>query len=1277
MLFKVGSAALKISIWLILIALILAAILSISSRTLVSNVDSFKSEIEQELADYGITGVAFENITGSWKGFHPLLKIKGASLSIPGRTEALSINQLELSVKLIPSLLQVDLKLESLHAHVEKLILVHDKQGQWLLNDIPLTSTDEDTTSQLDIYALFKRLPDFVNIDIQLTQIRDQLNDVDYLIQDSSLNSSRQEDQLSMAFVAQLPSALGQQLTLNLKGDASLQQVYLDARNLNLVRLLQLAGKKVSPVIKARISLQSWAELDHFSLSELINEASLTEVRLGEKTLPEEAISLSLKQKIDQNSESWRIHTVVDDLRKASRKFTGFESQLVFDKNGSKPAFWLSAIKLGEMRELFSDSLQDSSFSQALDGMAPDANLQQLVAELDLQQLERSLLGVDFSSLSSRPHRSIPGVKTISGRLIAREGDSQLQIDDSPMTVEFTSLFRAPLHFDEFSTTLRMTLQDSGLLVETDSLTLSNSDVKLQARAWMEATKDKPPFLSLRASYQDGKAGSTGKYLPVSIMPEKTVAWLDKSIKGGQIPEGGLMFHGRLQKLAQLDNNQSGEFHALFRVKDPDVSFLPEWPSARKGNGEVSFHNIGMDISFDNVQFASSTVDHVDLSIPNLLRSQLIIQGNTRSPAGAVVDTLEALPILNVVEDINRRKQHIGGVVDTHLELRIPLSSKVEEKLSIKARAELQDVELSIPEWMVEFKNVKGILAVDNANVSAPALDGLYYGDRASLVVTTNSEKNTTEFNLNGDLNSSNLAVLLPTYLQQPVKGISPWDIQVSVANNPSKLNTPILIHAESELSGTQLDFPQPFLVKSDEKRRITFDASISSANELNFKAALIDRVYSSGKLQLQNQSDDRLSVLQLNFDADEALQKKSGYHMTGHIDNLNLNDWDSYLKQYFKDSTDTSSILKQIQLVNLTVDDLIWANQRVKESKISIQNNGFYISGNIDSSLARGSIRMPYQVDNENPFTADLEYIRLQKSEIENDLTPEIEDMPNLLINSKIVSYESMEFSDFILRTQNSENVFDIKQLDFSRDGVALKSSGHWQYDDETDEHVSVFNIKIEGKQFGQVVSALGLAESIRNGEINFDGQIGWAGRLFDMNWPTLIGEVELKLKDGYLVNVDPGAGRLVGLMSFSALHKRLFLDFGDVLSEGMQFDEIKGLFKIKGETMTTTNASMDGASAVVKVSGTTNLREKTYDQSMIIIPRVGDTLPILGTLAAGSSVGWGLLLLQKIFKKPIDKSVEIEYKLSGSWEDPVIELTSKPEPVENLENNESDESS
>lgn len=1266
-----GSIVHHFSKRVLLISLLTAALLSVAGRTLISNLEYFKSEIEQELADYGITGVSLNAIQGSWRGLHPLLKIQGASLSIPGRSQALSINELELSVKLIPSLFSADLKLESFHTTIEKLILVRDKDGLWWLNDIPLTPQAGATKTRLDIHAFFQRLPDFVSVDIRLLQIRDLLNDTDYIIQNSSLNSIRKEQFLSLSLLARLPASLGSQFQLYLTGDAKKQQVYVTAKNLNMVQLLKLAGNLNTPVTRARMSLQSWIDLDKFTISKVLNKISLTQVLLKQDRSDQQSLNFSLRQKIRQAEESWRIDTFVDRIVKSGQELGGFESQILLDKNGLKPKLWVNALRIKELNALLTGVLKDEALVKMLKAMEPDAQIQNLIAELDLNNIQQSTVGLDFKNLKSKAYQSIPGLNELNGRLISSQGNSNLQIESSNLSVDFTDLFRSPLEFDEFSASISLSKTSDGLALDANSFRLSNEDIKMQGRLWLETTAGDIPFMSLRASYKEGKALSTGKYLPVSIMPDYLVKWVDQSILGGEIPAGGLLYHGRLQKPSILERDQSGVFHALFNLNDPQVKFLPDWPMARHGKGLASFHNNGMDLSFSQVQFASSEADQVDISIPNLMRAELILKANTKSSTSDLLDTLSAMPILDLFDTIKNKSQQASGLVSGQINLQIPLSSQINKKLSVKAKADLKKVGLSIPEWMIDFKKLDGILHIDNDRVSAESVEGLYYGEKSRLDISTDSRKRRTEFHLSGDLDSQKLLNLLPDYLKLPVSGKSPWKINASVAHKPTA-QTPLLeIDASSMLQGTQLDLPQPATVKKNDQAEFEFNATLSDKNIFDFKAELKNRINGEGRVNLDDKSGNRLSSLYVKFgrlekpktDKDQSSdsQEAKEVNISGNINSLNMDGWTDYLNAYFPDDDDdSSSFLQQVQSVDLTIKQSTWGGQQLRDTKLSIENNGFLLLGNINSSLTRGSFKLPYKMGPENPLTADLDFIQLEKTWEENKNKPDLEDMPNLHINSKVVSYDDLLFSDLKLKTRNRSDKFIIEQLDFSRDEVHLRSSGHWQHDPKTDEHVSVFNIDIKGKKFGQTVSNLGLGETIKNGEIDFNGQIGWAGSLYDINWPTLIGEVQLKLVDGYLKNVDPGAGRFVGLLSLNALPKRLFLDFGDVVSEGMQFNKIKGRFSIKGEVMNTTNASMDGTSAKIKIRGSTNLREKTYDQSMIIIPKVGDTLPVIGTLAAGNTVGWGLLLLQKLFKKSIDKSVEIEYKVTGSWQDPVITLIS-----------------
>jgi uncharacterized protein YhdP len=83
-----------------------------------------------------------------------------------------------------------------------------------------------------------------------------------------------------------------------------------------------------------------------------------------------------------------------------------------------------------------------------------------------------------------------------------------------------------------------------------------------------------------------------------------------------------------------------------------------------------------------------------------------------------------------------------------------------------------------------------------------------------------------------------------------------------------------------------------------------------------------------------------------------------------------------------------------------------------------------------------------------------------------------------------------------------------------------------------------------------------------------------------------------------------------------------------------------------------------MDGITAKIRITGNTDLNQRSYDQQMFVTPKIRHSLPVIGAVAAGATVGWSLLILQSLFKDVIDKVIEIEYKITGSWEDPQIEL-------------------
>lgn len=1267
-----------VSKWVLLLSLVVLALLTLGGRVLLNNIHHFKTEIEQELAEYGITGVSLDKLKGRWEGFRPVLKIQGASLSIPGRSQALSINQLEVSVNLISSLISGDLKLQSLHSTIRKLILVRDKKGYWWLNDIPLNAPSGDADSKLDIHGFFQRLPDYVKMDFDIVQIRDLLFDIDYLIQKGALQSRRENQHLSIKFEALLPEILGREIQLLLKGDALDQRLYIEADNLQIARLLQLASVENTALTEAQLSIKSWIDLERFNIRQIVNKARLTQVLFKSTSAEQQALSFSVQQKIRNESDNWRVDTVIDQIRKGANYLPPLTSQLlvsqrIVGQQKAKPRLWIERMDVSAIKTIVTDGLVNKELARLINGIQPQASVENLMLELDMDDPLQSLLAFDFTQLKSQAYQSIPGVNALAGSLRASQGKAHLDIQSSQLSLDFGDLFRSPIEFESIAANMLVDFNGPDVLVDGKSFSASNRDLELEGRFWLNAPANAKPFLSLRADIGNGRVASTSRYLPAKIMPKEVVQWADTSIKAGKIMRGDMLFHGRLESFEVFNQKSNGIFHALLDVTDPEIIFLPDWPSVHHGTGVVGFYNNEINIHFRGARFATAETDQVTIKIPNMFRARLLVKAQTQTDAETLLETLSQMPVINQIDEIKKKTESISGQIKTVIDLNIPLVKAIKEKIKIKAKADFKNLAISIPDWVVEIEGADGRLDLEDFSISATDIPARYYGDAVLVTVNTKNQGERTIFNMNGNLQASNILRILPDFLSQPVSGVSPWNVTVSVANNPDVPEPLISVKARSHLQGSEVSFPQPLYKAAMDKQLWDFSANLSRNNDLDFKLAIEKILSSEGRLQLDDKTENQIRLLNVNFDSDQKFKKiqskyTTGVNLSGHIDSLDFNGWNDYLNKISEDSTDNNQYLKIYNSADLEIDVLHWTNQQANNAKLTMSNNGDLLTGTIDSSSARGAFKLPYKMGTEQPLVADLDYIRLQTSDSKKKIKPEIDEMPNLHINSKVISYEDKAFTDFSLITRSEKSKFYIDKLDFSHDKVHLISSGNWHFDIATKEHVSVFNIAVSGSEFGQTLSKLGLGETIKDGTIDFNGQIGWGKELFNLNWPTLIGEVNLNLQDGYLKNVEPGAGRFIGLLSLNALPKRLFLDFGDVLKDGMQFDEIKGQFSIAGEILHTDNASMDSTSAKINLKGTTNLHNKTYNQSMFIIPKVSDALPIIGGLVAGSTVGWGLLLLHQILKKPIGKSVEIEYKVSGSWEEPVIERASKPKPKQDV---------
>jgi uncharacterized protein YhdP len=153
------------------------------------------------------------------------------------------------------------------------------------------------------------------------------------------------------------------------------------------------------------------------------------------------------------------------------------------------------------------------------------------------------------------------------------------------------------------------------------------------------------------------------------------------------------------------------------------------------------------------------------------------------------------------------------------------------------------------------------------------------------------------------------------------------------------------------------------------------------------------------------------------------------------------------------------------------------------------------------------------------------------------------------------------------------------------------------------------------------------------------------------------LNGDVSLLVETGTLREIDPGAGRMLGLMSIAALPRRLALDFRDVFEDGFAFDDIGGSFRLVDGNAYTNDLKFTGPAAEIGVVGRTGLRDRDYLQQVVVSPEPGNMLPTVAGLLAGPGAGAALFVFTRLFKQPLKGIGQASYCLEGSWEAPTIE--------------------
>jgi len=859
-----------------------------------------------------------------------------------------------------------------------------------------------------------------------------------------------------------------------------------------------------------------------------------------------------------------------------------------------------------------------------------------------------------FAALQLEPFGRWPGVSNLSGKISGDLEGGSGEIASRTTRLALPTLFRTPLSFDTLDAEFEWRREAGAMLLRMPQLEAENADAVVSARGVLKLPDgEASPEIDLDAVARQVSIAAAPRYLPVGIMPERVVAWLDGALQAGRVPEARLKLRGPARSFPFRDD--SGVFRVEFDWEEGQLDFSPGWPAATGISAAVRFDNEGLFADVARGELAGVQAGPVAVAIPDLARGELRLQGQASGSLAAMREFVLAADLLERIIGPGLAPARVqGGSVEAEVDLELPLRSLVDSR----ARVEL-DVRDGIISYNFLGAPLAGIntrLSIDNARVTADRVSATVAGAAVSAAVSVQPD-GAVRVDGGGRVTAAQLARVLRLPLEEWMAGVTPWQGEVTFAAPGT--DAPLRAAIVSGFEGMAVSLPQPFRKAPAEKRQLRVQAEFADP-------AYYDAVFEwDDALRATMRVDRAGPELQLGVVPGGVDGEVPGVVLSGAVAELDLGGW---LGLEWPEQGGSGGLAKGIAGGRLLIGRLLTPWSDFEDLLVEATHEKSHWLLSLDAERAAGELRVPHAMYGDEPLTAKLDRLWFappaqEQARAEPDATPyrvSPARVPGLDLQVDDFRWGNIRVGSVSALVLHEGDGFELVGLEGMGDGFLLQAQGRSRLSDKVDE--SSLTLELQSDDVGQALEFMGFRRGMDAREGRFEASVEWQGGL-RADWLGAIeGTARIDIRDGALVGVEPGAGRVFGLLSIQALPRRLALDFKDVFGEGTAFDRITGDFRIADGDAYTENLLMRGPSADMGVVGRAGLVARDYDQTAVIAADLGRTLPVAGTVVGGPVVGAALFILSEMLRKPFE--AQLTYRITGPWEDPVIERLSAQAP-------------
>lgn len=888
---------------------------------------------------------------------------------------------------------------------------------------------------------------------------------------------------------------------------------------------------------------------------------------------------------------------------------------------------------------------------------------------------------------------AVPGFANLSGQIDATEKGGSLTLASQDAVFQLPAVFADPeLQVSKLNLNshweYRKDQKDPHLLFQVD-----NMDFALDGMAGSLSGSHLVPLqgkgggsIDFKAHLASFELNKLARFLPLHTAKPAS-DWISGALLAGRASDIDIVARGDLADFP-LHNLKPGtrsksEFRLDGKFEGLAINYAPahtakdgkspEWPLLEEVRGRLSIDRSRLEILADSGKTHGVAVADVKAAIPDVFNAESSLEING-SAAGAMQDFLRYVddsPVAHWIGNFTEDSKATGNA-KLALKFSLPLHHMIEAK--VEGGLQFINNDIALLPGLPTVYRTNGKLTFNEKGFALEGIKGMFLSEPVTVAGGTQRDSSTL-VKVDGTINADGLrrAYTEPVLqrLLARLNGASRYSATIAVRQHQPEITI------ESNLQGLALDLPAPLQKAAGESWPLKFEViglpsadPLMQRDEVRLALGTIMAARYQRQKVLGRQAD--WQVLSGGIGLGQAApQPDSGLAVYATAKTMNLDPWIAFRSAMTKEADGSESApnpgmsaylepdviagrASELLIMGKKLDNVVLGashQQKMWQLNLASEQASGYATWS-ESGSGRGLGRV----------TARLATLNIPQG-AGSDVGDLLEGGDTTRIPAlDIVAEDFQLFGKRLGRLElNANNIrvsvgseWRINKLTLTNADAELRAAGNWMAFGRN--NTSNLTYALDINDAGKLLERFGFVGVVRGGKGKLDGDISWKGLPFSLDIPTLSGQVHMDIHTGQFLKVDPGAAKLLGVLNLQALPRRLALDFRDVFSEGFAFDNIVGTASVAQGIATTDNLKMTGVAASVLMNGSADIAKETQNLHLVVIPEINLGTASVVALAINPVVGVGTFLAQLFLRNPLMKSLTFEYKVTGSWSDPVV---------------------